>query len=285
MRKSKFPDNQGKCCDAVLRILEERKSATRSALTFPEKERHPAPVELVCMIGLTRYALEHTKIEAYPDQMQDGTHFTDALEHLETSLIDVLPKHAWYMLVVPTNAFKDVTVKEADAIGEKVSEWVIRTAQLLKPTDRQMESLSENIDGVPFRLTLQATIGISDLYGKLSIARSAPADLEALRASRIEQMLVKKLPKLQVWANDDAHTVLILESEDIALTNHQVVLEALKLCLPVQSFCPEYVFFVYATGSSWIVQTLISERQFPTLSYQWWPYRKFNVSELSDLLA
>jgi len=285
MRKSKFSDNQGKCCDAALQILEERESATRSDLTFPEKEHHPAPVELVCMIGSTRYALEHTKIEAYPEQMQDSTHFTDALEHLETSLTDVLPTHAWYMLVVPVNSFKDRTSKKAEAIGEKVSEWVIRTAQLLHPSGRQMQSLTENIDGVPFQLTLQATIGIPDLYGKLSIARSAPADLETLRASRIEQMLVRKLPKLQAWANDGTHTVLILESEDIALTNHQVVLEALKLCLPAQSFCPDYIFFVYAIGSSWIVQTLISERPFPTLPYRWWSYREFKASELSNLLA
>lgn len=285
MRKSKFSDNQGKCCDAVLRILEERGSATRSAPTFPEKEHHPAPVELVCMIGPTRYALEHTKIEAYPEQMQDGIHFTDALAHLETSLTDALPKHAWYMLVIPTSSFKDITTKEADSIGEKVSEWVVRTAQRLKPSNRQMELLSENIDGVPFRLTLQATIGIPDLYGKLSIARSAPADLEALRTSKIEQMLAKKLPKLQAWANDNAHAVLILESEDISLTNHQVVLDALKLCLPAQSFCPEYIFFIYATGSSWIVQTLVSEGQFPVLPYQWWPYREFKVSELTNLLV
>jgi hypothetical protein len=283
MRKSKFSDNQGKCCDAALRILEERKNAVRTDLSFPEKEHHSAPIELVCTIGSERYALEHTKLEAYPKQMQDGVHFTDALEELETSTSNTLPINAHYMLVVPSGSFHGLKPKRINAIREKIKDWVIHKAQSLHPPRNRMKQVTEKIDGVPFQVTLQAVDGLPSLNGKLKIARFAPSDLEALRSSEIEQMLLRKLPKLEAWAANGTDTVLILESEDIALTNHQLVLDALKLHLPTQLFCPDYVFFVDASSSPWIVQTLVSEKQFPELPYQGWSYREFNVNELIDL--
>jgi hypothetical protein len=286
MRKSKFSDNQGKCCDAVLRILEDRVGSSRTLpLHFPEKVQHKAPVELTCKIGSTLYALEHTKVEAYPEQMQDGSNFMDALVHLENSITDALPKHAWFNLVVPANSFKGLTARAVKDIGVRIEEWVVRTAPLLKPSDRQMESITESIDGVGFRVTLQAIFGISDRNGKLRISRFPPSDLEVLRSAHIKQMLARKLPKLGTWAIDGAHTVLILESEDIALTNHRLVLEALKLSLQSQTFCPDYIFFVYAVSSTWIVQTLVSEKQFPEIPYQWHTYREFESAKLVDLLA
>lgn len=286
MRKSKFSDNQGKCCDAVLRILEERVGSSRTLpLHFPEKVPHEAPVELTCKIGSTLYALEHTKVEAYPEQMQDGSNFSDALEHLENSLTDALPKHARFNLIVPANSFKGLTAKSVKDIRVKIERWVIRTAPQLIPSGRQMESITESIDGVGFRVTLQAIFGIQNENGKLRIARYAPPDLEILRTVHIGQVLARKLPKLKTWANKGALTVLILESEDIALTNHHLVLEALKLSLKSQTFCPDFIFFVYAVGSTWIVQTLVSEKQFPEIPYQWHIYREFESTELVDLLA
>jgi hypothetical protein len=286
MRKSKFSDNQGKCCDAVLRILEDREGNARTLpLDFPEKVQHKAPVELTCKIGYTLYALEHTKVEAYPDQMQDGSNFSDALEHLEKSLAEVLPEHALFMLVVPANSFNGLKAKVVKDISVRIEKWVIGAAPLLKQSDHQMESITGTIDGVGFRVTLQAIFGIPAENGKLRISRHPPSDLEVLRAAHIKQMLEKKLPKLEAWALDGARTVLVLESEDIALTNHSLVLEALKLSLQFQTFCPDYIFFVYAVGSPWIVQTLVSEKQFPEIPYQWYSYQEFESSKLVDLLA
>jgi hypothetical protein len=58
-------DNQGKACDAVVRVLEERASATRRNPRYPEKDGSAPPVEYVFELGDTTYALEHTIIEAF----------------------------------------------------------------------------------------------------------------------------------------------------------------------------------------------------------------------------
>ena len=63
--------NEGKACDAVLQHLERRAGATRSAMRFPEKEGHPAPVELVCTIGGRLYAIEHTGIEPFEGHVRE----------------------------------------------------------------------------------------------------------------------------------------------------------------------------------------------------------------------
>ena len=57
--------NEGKACDAIIRHVETRERASRSALRSPDAEHHPAPVELVFSIGAQLYALEHTGIEPF----------------------------------------------------------------------------------------------------------------------------------------------------------------------------------------------------------------------------
>jgi hypothetical protein len=62
--------HEGKACDAVVRYLERREGAARANLRFPERERHPASVELLCTIGGHLFALEHTGIEPFAGYMQ-----------------------------------------------------------------------------------------------------------------------------------------------------------------------------------------------------------------------
>jgi hypothetical protein len=52
--------NEGKVCDAVIRILEARGGKVRQNVRLPERERHAAPIELVCDIGDQLFAFEHT---------------------------------------------------------------------------------------------------------------------------------------------------------------------------------------------------------------------------------
>ncbi len=111
IRKSQVADNQGKCCDAVLRVLEQRLDGRRTGVSFPERETQFAPVELVCSIGDRCYALEHTKLEGYPDQLKDGINFVAALEPLECELLGKLPAGAYFQLAVPTEAFRSVDPK------------------------------------------------------------------------------------------------------------------------------------------------------------------------------
>ncbi len=57
--------NEGKACDAVIRHIEAREGQPRGNIRFPEREKHAAPVELICQIGGRLYAFEHSGIEPF----------------------------------------------------------------------------------------------------------------------------------------------------------------------------------------------------------------------------
>jgi hypothetical protein len=72
--------NEGKACDAVLRHIEAREGGARRDVIFPEKTHDIGPVELVCTVGMRRFAFEHTRIEPFAGHIQleaeAARHFT-----------------------------------------------------------------------------------------------------------------------------------------------------------------------------------------------------------------
>ena len=57
--------NEGKACDAILRLIKSRMRAPRQNCCWPEQENHPAAVEFVCEIGGQQFAFEHTGVEPF----------------------------------------------------------------------------------------------------------------------------------------------------------------------------------------------------------------------------
>jgi hypothetical protein len=56
---------EGRACDAVLRLLEYQTGDKRQNLRFPEREGHKFPVDLVCELNGVLVALEHTGTEPF----------------------------------------------------------------------------------------------------------------------------------------------------------------------------------------------------------------------------
>jgi hypothetical protein len=59
------------------------------------------------------------------------------------------------------------------------------------------------------------------------------------------------LPKLRAWAADNRRSVLILEANDIQLSNASLVLRALAAALPARQDQPDTVVLVETDGSPW----------------------------------
>ena len=96
--------------------------------------------------------------------------------------------------------------------------------------------------------------------GRLFIARFAPKEYEKLRRERMTKAINKKLPKLQAWKSTGARSVLVLESSDLALSNHVNILEAVEDALQGRSDGPDEVWLVDTViNTEWTVWCLIRD--------------------------
>jgi hypothetical protein len=81
--------------------------------------------------------------------------------------------------------------------------------------------------------------------------------LSPARTERFQKACEDTFPKLATWKRDGAKTVLVLEENDLSLTNHQVVADALVPAEAVMPDAADEIFLVStAIASKWWVTCL-----------------------------
>lgn len=61
--------NEGKACDAVVRALESRERQRRTDVVRPDVPGRISQVDFQVRLGAQVYAIEHTQIEAFENQV------------------------------------------------------------------------------------------------------------------------------------------------------------------------------------------------------------------------
>ena len=112
--------------------------------------------------------------------------------------------------------------------------------------------------GFPYSVTLCCRVrtappGLEP--GELFRVRVPPGDdeLETLRAERLRKALADKCPKLERCKDEGARTVLVLESDDMALSNQLLVRMRLAELLSERSDVPDEICLVETETRSWAV--------------------------------
>jgi hypothetical protein len=114
--------------------------------------------------------------------------------------------------------------------------------------------------------------------------------IESLRSDRIRKACVDKFPKLATWkSSHNARTVLVLEDNDIQLTNEMVVTDAyLKVALTRDDRPDEtYVLATHAPGGTWFAcPILIDNDSYFDLSARFHPiHRAIDSAKLTAITA
>lgn len=125
------PKNEGKACDAVVKTLERRTRKVRSDIRLPEGDRVGPPVELRLKLGDQKYAIEHTVIEPFENNIDAELTVAEIRQYLIKTLGGRLPGPMYYVLQVP----KDVClprrkVKRVRAL-KNLAEWIQSSAQIM----------------------------------------------------------------------------------------------------------------------------------------------------------
>ncbi len=264
--------NEGKACEAVVRVLEAREGKSRDNVRLPEQEHHAAPIELACNIGDRLFALEHTGIEPFSGHMQMEAEADMLFRSIETMVAGKLPPNDTFELGIPVNALQGLKKKDLARIQTALAEWVEATAPTVPvaPYACYLRSIQKvQPPGVPFDVRLDRFQSVFP-PGRFQIKHSIPnEDLEPLRAIRIRAACDKKFPKLEVWRQDaQARTVLVLEDNDIQLTNPQRVFDTLAALQHEFTNWPDEIYLVSTMiKKPWYVHTLwVGDRHYYELS-------------------
>ena len=262
--------NEGKAIDAVLRRIEAReRSSRRDDGRSPDDLRDPDPqrrVDYVCTVGDRLYAFEHTGIEPFDNQIEMEVHnralFGPVVERFDEKRSD----GEFWELYVPVEASVGLRGAEVNRVRDALIRWIETNAAsfpLTRYGDRLANPfLGETVTGVPFPVSLHRWSfndkdfpGGSPLCGRFTIKPFVARDLESARLVRLQKVCEDKFAKLAAWKrNNDARTVLVLEENDMSLTNHERVADAMPLAEARMSDPPDEVFLVstYIAKKWWV---------------------------------
>lgn len=288
--------NEGRSCDAVVRRIEQRIGKTRNLIRRPESDGSGPPVDFCLRVGDRNYAIEHTQIEAMRGQIRAGKEYEQLIEPVIEELSGTLPGPAVYALQLPTETYLGANRVKLERIRRDLIAWIQKSARSLyernKDKLKRTRASPRFLDFIeakppsfpqPARLSLLAARRQSQ-WGTLRGARLSPGneELEIRRADRLREALRRKCPKLQRCKQDGARTVLVLESADIALTDHVLVGECLSALLPERTDLPDEIYFVETDVNPWTVFCM-------KLDTECWPTEHlaepvdYDVDDLIDL--
>lgn len=198
--------------------------------------------------------------------------FGSFVEPIAAALDHHMPPPGRFLLVFTINPSQGMKPREISAAQQSIIAWVNAKATELHEECPEQPSKSRRPGG--FRNERKATIAGIDLmlqrethwaepetvHGRIFIQRFAPKNYETLRVERVKKAMAKKLPKLRVWKDSGARSVLVLENGDMALSNHVAILEAAEEALVGRTDEADELWLVDTTiDSEWTAWCLMRD--------------------------
>ena len=233
-------DNEGRCCDAVVRVLETHLGTKRSDLHIPDKidrMRKKQRVDACLSIGRNRYVLEHTRVEPFSEAIGAGVRVADLIRGVQERLraCAPLPGPAIYELKLPKDprlGGGSNTREQHARIKLEMAAWAHSesTDLHLRAVEAGRQAcIGREFSGLLVHLVCTAMGAPSETTpGEFGGVRDVPESLEDSRVVRLRKALGDKCPKLLACKVRGARTVLVLENDDIALSDHLSIREALE---------------------------------------------------------
>ena len=146
------PKNEGKACDAVVKTLERRSRKVRSDIRHPERDREGPPVDLRLKLGEQEYAIEHTIIEPFENNIKAELAVRKIRQYLNNSLVGQLPGPMYYVLHVSKDVYlPKKKVKRVRAL-RNLAQWIRRSAKVMhqRNTGQSVPILAHSVPISPY---------------------------------------------------------------------------------------------------------------------------------------
>jgi hypothetical protein len=250
--------HESETCEGIIQHLELRENARRRDVHVRDEGNHTSPdarVEMTFWLGDQFYAIEHTGIEPFDGFMEHQNRAPALFRPLEAeitaALAPVLTSGVMIEMYLPVDAFNGRKMAEVRTIHAGLVNWARITAPTLPVGGHyQGQPVSAQPVGVPFSVSLVRFDGFT-FPRPFQLRHITPGDEEA-RILRVQRACEKKFPKLAIWRqSDNARTILILESNDVQLTNAPKVTDAFLPIAKARPDAPDETYMVATCMSPW----------------------------------
>jgi hypothetical protein len=241
-------------CEAIVRLVEEREQQTRKDVQSPESVNHIHPVELTWRLGPQLYALEHTGIEPFEGYLRLDAEAQRHFGPIKAAMENAAPTEH-IELYVPVGAMQNRSKAEIAQIQAALIQWtrdLVHTMKIGRYADYGRGNHWVSVPGVPFQVQLFRFESLVAGKGRASIVHSVRGDLDRDRTARVGRACEKKFPKLAAWKrNSGARTILVLEENDIQLTNYAIVADTYIPLASSRDDRPDETYLVSTSTKTW----------------------------------
>ncbi len=248
------PTNEGRVCDAVIRILERRTRRKRRDIRTHAHAGNGKNVEARFRLGPQEYAIEHTRINSFNNQVGIERLFQEFCRPIVTKLSGALPGLGYWKLCLPSNVGRRIKRRGFASAQGLLIEWLTTAAeQLLSERAAGRPPVwSGNPLGLDFKVTLMHetnTTGVDEHDGLLLIMSEGPLTIDDRRREELADALASKCPKLQSCKDAGAISVLVLETNDWT-TCHLFLAPELWNALATRQDAPDEMYLVDTTAGA-----------------------------------
>ena len=272
-----IPNNEGRACDAVIRHLEKWTGETRAEIRHPESDGVGPPVELRLQLGNQNYAIEHTRVESFDNQIKAGISIGEINDYIKERFTDPLPGPVYYELQVPMDVCLPEKRKDRERMLSTLDMWIRESAHCMhgRNTDlfRPLFAPIRNevwhddcVTGTPLGTAYEIKLVRTKLWPPdIHTAGRKPGTIvlwynyldEDERNDRyfrrLQRAFDKKCPKLKRCKVEGARTVLILEAVDSIVTLTDQIGRHLPALLDGRKDAPDDIYLVSPGDSLWWV--------------------------------
>lgn len=239
---------QDAVCAFVREIIAARTGERIEVTDRPElRQRSGEVVEELWESPSRRYSVEHTQLESYPGQLGSQARIARLVVPVRQMLAGRLP--GYYVLAVRINETEEARIKYADAHAE-----IVRLTLDAAPKLKDEETVELRSDRLPFTMQLHRRHGNGS---QVVVHCLIDGDGDALRLERVRHAFNEKCPKLAAWSAGGRVSVLVLEANDIQLSNAGVVYQAVRQALAERSDSPDVIVLVETDGGpmyGWVLK-------------------------------
>lgn len=228
-------NNQDAVCAFVREIIESRTDEAIEVTDRPDVlERSVASVDELWESPTRRYAVEHTRLESYGQQIAYEERLRRLVGPLTALLAGKLP--GTFVLGVRVREAMQGAIRYAEAHDE-LRRLVIEAAPMLNVAERVLLRSTK----LPFAVGLERR---STSGSRLVLRCVIEGDEDAMRLERMGRALADKCPKLKAESADGRTTILALEADDIQLSNFSLAYQAFERAVAERDDHPDIVVFI-----------------------------------------